>query len=113
MMARSTNALRKGRIQMRKTPSIHSNSACSARPVHTDASNSEVVSRSQRFRSSPDNGHPPCKAKEDIRLSLSFAHRSQRAVPVASPRTALPLMKKLSRNRREQQYGQNPGTDEH
>ena len=36
MMARSTNAPCKGRIQMRKTtPSIYSNSACNARPVHT------------------------------------------------------------------------------
>jgi hypothetical protein len=39
MMARSTNAPCKGRIQMRKTnPSICSNLACNARPVHTDGS---------------------------------------------------------------------------
>ena len=36
MMARSTNAPCKGRIQMRKTNPLHlSNSACNARPVHT------------------------------------------------------------------------------
>ena len=36
MMARSTNAPRKGRIQMSKTnPSVYPNSACNARPVHT------------------------------------------------------------------------------
>ena len=36
MMARSTYAPSKGRIQMRKTtPSICSHSACTARPVHT------------------------------------------------------------------------------
>jgi hypothetical protein len=36
MMAGSTNAPCKGRIQMRKTNPLHfSNSACNARPVHT------------------------------------------------------------------------------
>ena len=39
MMARSTNAPCKGRIQMRKTNTLqNSHLACNARPVHTDGS---------------------------------------------------------------------------
>jgi hypothetical protein len=43
MVARSTNAPFVGRIQKRKTYSLHSSHpACNARPVHTDGSNSAI-----------------------------------------------------------------------
>jgi len=58
MMARSTYAPSKGRIQMRKTtPSICSHSACTARPVHTVGSISEVEQRSGQVRSCLNDGH--------------------------------------------------------
>jgi len=54
MMARSTNALCKGRIQMRKTNPLHySNSACNARPVHTDGSSTDLTAPKLDFRSPP------------------------------------------------------------
>jgi hypothetical protein len=57
MMARSTYAPSKGRIQMRKTtPSICSHSACTARPVHTDGSTTVFVAPKSHFRFAPDNG---------------------------------------------------------
>jgi len=44
MMARSTTAPYKGRIQMRKTNPLHfSNSGCNARPVHTVGSGVETT----------------------------------------------------------------------
>jgi len=58
MMARSTYAPSKGRIQMRKTtPSICSHSACTARPVHTDGSFSEVGARNRDVCFAPMSGH--------------------------------------------------------
>jgi hypothetical protein len=54
MMARSTYAPSKGRIQMRKTtPSICSHSACTARPVHTVG----LGLFNRDFRFCPVNGH--------------------------------------------------------
>ena len=55
MMARSTNAPCKGRIQMRKTnPSISSHSACNARPVHTVGSFSDFGTIPNDVRFTPD-----------------------------------------------------------
>jgi hypothetical protein len=50
IMAKSTNAPCKGRIQMRKTtPSICSHPACNARPVHTNGSKGEILVASRCF----------------------------------------------------------------
>jgi hypothetical protein len=58
MMARSTNAPCKGRIQMRKTTPLHySHSACNARPVHTDGSSTEVSARNLEVRCTPVSGN--------------------------------------------------------
>src|SRR5438046_3595324 len=47
MMAKSTNALFTGRIQKRKTNTLHrSHLTCNTRPVHTDGSFSEIGRRS-------------------------------------------------------------------
>ena len=51
IMARSTSAPFKGRIQNRKTYHFHSsNLTCNARPVHTDGSFSEVSGNLLHFR---------------------------------------------------------------
>jgi hypothetical protein len=58
MMARSTNAPCKGRIQMRKTtPSICSHPACNARPVHTVGSTAVLTAPKRDFWSTSKNGH--------------------------------------------------------
>jgi hypothetical protein len=51
-------------------------------------------------------------AKEVEKPGFPEPKRRVRDFPVL-PGKALPIMKKVSRNRREQQNGQNPGTDEH
>ena len=54
MMARSTNAPCKGRIQMRKTNTLqNSHLACNARPVHTDGSKPEVAASTGYVGSTP------------------------------------------------------------
>jgi len=54
MMARSTNAPCKGRIQMRKTNTLqNSHLACNARPVHTDGSKPEMTVGACHVRSNP------------------------------------------------------------
>jgi hypothetical protein len=59
MMARSTNAPCKGRIQMRKTNPLHyPNSACTARPVHTNGSEGDIGGRLGGVCFTPKNGHP-------------------------------------------------------
>jgi hypothetical protein len=68
MMARSTNAPCKGRIQMRKTTPLHySHSACNARPVHTVGSKPEVTAPERRVRFTPTN-------RRRQRLVYSSAH---------------------------------------
>ena len=96
MMARSTNAPCKGRIQMRKTtPSIYSNSACNARPVHTDG----VISGSgEPFAKSPfipqqRTSRPPCiagvRSARSARCSGRCQERSQFSRVSCRRRTAV------------------------
>src|SRR3974377_2030387 len=57
MMARSTNAPCKGRIQMRKTTTLqNSHLACNARPIHTDGSFADIRRVQSDVRSTPESG---------------------------------------------------------
>src|SRR5436190_19210400 len=57
MMAKSTNALFTGRIQKRKTNTLHrSHLTCNTRPVHTDGSISAEIRCPRHVRSAPNNG---------------------------------------------------------
>jgi hypothetical protein len=56
-MAKSTNALLTGRIQKRKTNTLHrSHPACNTRPVHTVGSISDIPASPADVGFAPDTG---------------------------------------------------------
>ena len=58
MMAKSTNALFTGRIQKRKTNTLHrSHLTCNTRPVHTVGSKADVTPLNFDVRFTPESGH--------------------------------------------------------
>src|SRR5437867_3264553 len=58
MMAKSTNALFTGRIQKRKTNTLHrSHLTCNTRPVHTNGSISDMPACQRDVRFAPESGH--------------------------------------------------------
>src|SRR5436189_5806170 len=64
MMAKSTNALFTGRIQKRKTNTLHrSHLTCNTRPVHTVGSKADVTRSNCDVCFTPNSGHPSAQTK--------------------------------------------------
>jgi hypothetical protein len=60
MMAKSTNALFTGRIQKRKTNTLHrSHLTCNTRPVHTLGSQADMAQSNHDVRYFPKSGQRP------------------------------------------------------
>ena len=87
MMARSTNAPCKGRIQMRKTNTLqNSHLACNARPVHTDGSRAALSATDVGLSiSALPRKRPRCAAVQNVAKGQFRTHAAQQIAPYDQP----------------------------
>ena len=73
----------------RPTPSISSDSACNARPVHTDGSFASISPRSRHFRSTPITGHIQSRSPSANKIMMMMVLLSMSAMMVSGDRQRL------------------------